>query len=286
MSRNSLIIGMGFGGLYKKVLTELGHNVVTVDPDPGKGADYATFDLVPKDIMFDTANICTPNYTHERIARMVATRCRIVCIEKPGVENAAEWAKLCADFPGTRFMMTKNNQWRDNINTLKELYGTSKAVNFNWINHNRVPNAGTWFTTRRLAYGGVSRDLLPHLLSLYIAVEPQWQDTKWEVREAKQCWQLKDLTTTDYGTVNPNGIYDVDDYVRLSTPGVQFTADWKGNAGDDIGIHFDGTFIELGLCPESAYKRMMETAINNVAIDLFWKDQYRQDMWIHSTIAV
>jgi predicted dehydrogenase len=217
---------------------------------------------------------------------MVATRCRIVCAEKPGVENASAWAALCADFPETRFMMTKNNQWRDNIDELKELYATAKTVNFNWINHNRVPNAGTWFTTRKLAYGGVSRDLLPHLLSLYIAVDDKWQDTKWEVKQAKQGWELNDLTTTDYGTVKADGIYDVDDYVRLSAGKTQFTADWKGDAGDDIGIHFDGTFIELGLCPESAYKSMMKTAMNNVDIDLFWKDQYRQDMWIHATIAV
>ena len=38
--RTSLVIGMGIGQLYKKVLKELGHEVVTVDSDIAKGADF------------------------------------------------------------------------------------------------------------------------------------------------------------------------------------------------------------------------------------------------------
>lgn len=296
MTKRSLIIGMGFGQLYKRVLTELGHEVITVDPDLSKGADYATFDSVPKGTEFDTANICTPNYTHASIARMVAPFCKIVCVEKPGVETAIEWAKLSAEFPDTRFMMAKNNQYRDNIAEMQELYKTSAEVNLHWINHNRVPNAGTWFTTKQLAFGGVSRDLLPHLLSLFIVMDSQWRSTTWDIKEAFQSWHLGDLTNTDYGTVDPNGTYDVDDYVKLvsyrlagdSGPGrhVRVVADWKAGCGDEIGIYFDDEFIPLGLCPESAYKTMMETAIVNVDNDMFWGDQYRQDMWIHSNIAI
>ena len=32
----SLIVGMGFGQLYKDVLTEMGHQVITVDRDQSK----------------------------------------------------------------------------------------------------------------------------------------------------------------------------------------------------------------------------------------------------------
>lgn len=286
MNKTSLIIGMGFGGLYKQVLTEIGQTVVTVDPDPAKNADYLSVDDIPQGLQFDTANICTPNFTHGPLARKIAARCKIVCIEKPGVENEIEWAKLVAEFPGTRFMMTKNNQWRDNINEMRALYAESAHVVFNWINHNRVPNAGTWFTTRQLAYGGVSRDLLPHLLSLYIALEPNWRQTNWHTKDFTQQWKLADLTTTDYGTVKADGVYDVDDYSRLANDRVQITADWKGDSGDDIGIYFGDTFVELGLCPESAYKAMMQDALTNWDNDAFWGDQYRQDMWIHANIAL
>ena len=65
MSKRSLIVGMGIGQLYKSVLEKLGHEVITVDQDIGKGAD---FDSVDKALLvhglFDTAHICTPNFTH------------------------------------------------------------------------------------------------------------------------------------------------------------------------------------------------------------------------------
>lgn len=36
----SLIVGMGIGQLYKSVLTSMGHEIVTVDSDIAKGADF------------------------------------------------------------------------------------------------------------------------------------------------------------------------------------------------------------------------------------------------------
>ena len=285
-----LIVGMGFGSLYKSIYDGMDHDVVTVDADPTKGADYTSFDAIPEDMRFSIAHICTPNFTHESVARTIAARCKIVIIEKPGVINKIEWERLCLDFPSTRFMMTKNNQYRDNINEMLELYKDAESVHLHWINHNRVPNAGSWFTTKQLAYGGVSRDLLPHLLSLYIALEPEWGFTEWTTKDAKQLWQLSDLTSTDYGTVKADGIYDVDDFVKLTTTvsGKKWTiaADWKGDAGDDIGIYFDDTFVPLGLCPIAAYKEMISTAIANYNNIEFWQVQYLQDVWIHSTIAV
>ena len=41
---------------------------------------------------------------------------------------------------------------------------------------------------------------------------------------------------------------------------------------------------ELGLCPESAYKTMVETAVKNLNNNEFWKAQYDQDIWIHEQI--
>ena len=38
-----------------------------------------------------------------------------------------------------------------------------------------IRKTGSWFTTRKLAFGGVSRDLMPHLLSLYVAMNPHWR---------------------------------------------------------------------------------------------------------------
>ena len=43
-------------------------------------------------------------------------------------------------------------------------------------------------------------------------------------------------------------------------------------------------YFELGLCPEDAYKRMIETAISNIANKEFWANELKQDLWIHEMI--
>ena len=41
---------------------------------------------------------------------------------------------------------------------------------------------------------------------------------------------------------------------------------------------------ELGLCPESAYKSMVETAVKNLNNNEFWSAQFAQDIWIHEQL--
>jgi predicted dehydrogenase len=286
----SLIVGMGIGKLYRDIFASMGADIVTVDLNGT--ADYTSVHAaIDAHGAFDTVNICTPNFTHEQIARAVAPHARIVFVEKPGVKDADSWAALVEQYPNTRIMMVKNNQYRDNIEELQTHAATASEIQLNWINNNRVPSPGTWFTTKSLAYGGVSRDLLPHLLSIMIALEPNWRIALNVYRNSKKRYTLKDVANTDYGTVNVNGIYDVDDYATLQyiTPsGVDFTltADWKSSTPDNrsIWIKKSGTF-ELGLCPESAYKKMIETAIAAVDDDEFWQTQLEQDFWIHAQIG-
>ena len=42
--------------------------------------------------------------------------------------------------------------------------------------------------------------------------------------------------------------------------------------------------FNLGLCPEIAYKQMIETAIANLNNKDFWNTQLEQDLWIHKMI--
>jgi len=56
------------------------------------------------------------------------------------------------------------------------------------------------------------------------------------------------------------------------------SANWKTNLDhDDSSISFSmknsAVRHELGLCPESAYRTMIETAIKNKTNDKFWQDQ-------------
>lgn len=288
----SLIVGMGFGNaVYKPVYEKMNYDVVTVDPI--KDADFKTVEeAVAVHHCFDTVNICTPNFTHEELARKVANYSSIVFIEKPGVLNSQHWKDLVKDFPNTRFMMVKNNQYRAEIEKFQQLADQSDHVYVRWNNANRIPNPGSWFTTKSLAFGGVSRDLIPHMLSYYCVLTDFAEGTKIKT-VAKQNNQLKDIETTDYGIIDKHGIFDVDDFCLLEFLNGKttwtLTANWKTNLDhDDSSIAFSikesAIRHELGLCPEQAYQKMIEVAVNNLNNNEFWDKQLKQDIWIHEQI--
>jgi predicted dehydrogenase len=290
----SLIVGMGIGNLYKEVLTNLGAEIVTVDLEPGK-ADYTSVETaLESHEEFDTVHICTPNFTHREIAEAVAPHAKIVFVEKPGFKTWMDWDRICAEFPGTRFMMVKNNQWRENIKELRRLASNSVAINLFWINKNRVPGPGTWFTTKELAFGGVSRDLMTHLLSLFQALNYSYATTSLTSSSAEQRYSLEDVSDTEYGTVKADGTYDVDDVCKIIFQGPQRTwnliADWRSNSVDERAITFemvDGSTerFELGLCPAEAYQAMIKDAVDNLDNETFWAKQLEMDIWIHTMVG-
>jgi len=287
----SLIVGMGIGQLYKTVLEKLGHTVVTVDNSIGKRAMLPT---VESAIMvygpFDTVHICTPNHTHYDLAVKLAPHAKIVFVEKPGVADAATWQKLADAFSKTRFMMVKNNMWRSNIDELKALAHQAKTVNIEWTRKNCIPSPGSWFTTRELAFGGVSRDLMPHLLSLYIAMNPEWRKEQENGKASLMNWTLEDIDSTEYGTINPNGTYDVDDQCSIRFGNKwHCVANWRSMTYENSAIEFimqDNTVerFDLGWCPEEAYLNMIADAVANSDNDDFWQQQLAQDLWIHARI--
>ena len=282
----SLIVGMGIGQLYHSVFTSLEFDIETVDSDASKNPTYTDIDLV--DGCFHVAVICTPNFTHEAIARRIAAQCQIVFIEKPGVKDAATWQKLVDDFPQTKFIMVKNNQYRETIGRFRELVQQSKTIEILWNNKNRIPNPGSWFTNKELAFGGVSRDLIPHMLSYYCTLA-DFKSGDRTISTAEQRHQLEHIDSTDYGTVNKDGVYNVDDFCQLCYTANgrtwKLSADWKNDTSDDLYILFDGKVnTPLGLCPEEAYKAMISAAVSNLTNPLFWKSQLEQDLWIHQQI--
>jgi predicted dehydrogenase len=282
----SLIVGMGIGDLYKSVLTSLGHEVVTVDTSPSKGADFARVeDALVAHGFFDTVNICTPNFTHAQLTQQVAPYSKIVFVEKPGFKNSYEWQDILSQYPDTRIMMVKNNMWRNNIAEMQTLAAQSDTVDIKWIRKNCIPHPGSWFTTKELAYGGVSRDLVPHLLSLYIAMNPNWEDTTSSNSIVGQKWTLLTIDSTEYGTIDYNGTYDVDDNVKMSFDSKwHIQANWRDLTKEESCVTFNSSTIELGWCPEEAYYNMIQDAIKNIDNDTFWQEQAKQDIWIHKQI--
>jgi len=287
----SLVIGMGIGQLYKTVLEQLGSTVVTVDSDPSKKAQYLSVDIaILVEGPFDTAHICTPNFTHFSLAGQVAKHSKIVFVDKPGVTDSHSWNMLVSGFPDTRFMMVKNNMWRSNISDLQSKATKAKVVNIKWIRRNCIPSPGSWFTTKKLAFGGVSRDLMPHLLSLYVAMNSEWMDEAVSGQTALMCWMLKDIESTDYGVINPNGTYDVDDLcvINFGTKW-KLEANWRSMIEEDSSIEFimpDDSVerFELGWCPEEAYYNMIKETLEQINNKKYWLDQCEIDSWIHKQI--
>jgi hypothetical protein len=180
--------------------------------------------------------------------------------------------------------------WRDNIADLQALAKKAKTVHIEWIRKNCVPHPGSWFTTRELAFGGVSRDLMPHLLSIYIALNPCWRNEQVSDKTTLQQWQLSNIDSTDYGIINPNGVYDVDDKCVINFGSKwKLEANWRSMDDESSAIKFimqDDSIetFELGWCPEEAYHNMIVDAINNTDVSEFWNKQLEQDLWIHQQV--
>ena len=288
----SLVVGLGIGRLYVDVLKELGSDVVTVDMDTNKNPDFTSFSEAIASNRFDTVHICTPNFTHEDLFYQYVQHDHkpnsIVFVEKPGFKTAAAWRK--ATESDVRLMMVKNNQYRSNIYEMTEQASRSRYISINWINFNRIPNPGSWFTNKELAWGGVSRDLVPHLLSYMPMFFPgDYRALNITRKYVTQRSTLEELTSSDYGNVNPNGVYDVDDYCAaelcLGTTRVVLIADWRSMREDDVRMQFDnGTTFELGLCPENAYSNMIKSAVAAQNNKEFWYQEKLQDIWIHKIL--
>ena len=292
MKRKALVVGLGIGQLYVQELKKLDYDVVTVDMDPSKNATYQLIDQALEH-KYDVAHVCTPNTSHEQLAYRIAEQANIIFVEKPGLETEQRWHGLINAFPYKRITMIKNNQWRPQVQEWRDLLPTTRFVKLHWINYDRVPSPGSWFTRQALSWGGVSRDLMPHLLSIVAAVLPNEFDQKMpEYSMTQQRWRLRDLTATSYGTVNAQGVYDVDDIAQAEFKyrdiRVSVQADWRSLDEDDVSVKIYTPDLvskfELGLCPDYVYGRMIADCVDNIDNDAFWYWQQRCDLWIHRVI--
>jgi predicted dehydrogenase len=269
----ALVIGLGMGQQYASWLKQLNHQVITLDVDTNKGADYnSTADALNDHPQFNVVYIGTPNWTHETIARQVASHTKLLIIEKPGLVNSEAWRKLVEDFPTTRIMMVRNNQF-------KQLAKHSKQITISWSRENGVPGA-SWFTDKSKAFGGVSRDLMPHLLSMYTAL------TNYNVGNKL------------YAIAEDRNNSNVDDFCEIEISNRTkwiFNANWKNNNKNEFYIEFDlgidvikfelGDYMTaFGGCPAGPYMLMIKTATENLNNNEFWQEQLEQDLWIHRQI--
>ena len=271
----------GYGGIgsnvYYPELKKLGYEVDILDSNV---SDVSYKDVSEISEAYDLAVICTPNFTHGPIAEHLATTgTKRIFVDKPGVVDSWEWSRLRYRYVDTTFHLVKNNLYRDSYGEVLNFMKTKEVigVDINWVNGNRIPNPGSWFTTKSLAFGGVSRDLMPHLYCFAVKLFGEDICKKSIFRQSSyQRWNMRTISSTDYGTVNVGGIYNVDDIASAATViegvSVKMYASWKeGFDKQSITLYFkDGTTYEwvFGLCPAEAYGKMLADTDDSFLLDL------------------
>jgi predicted dehydrogenase len=276
----ALVIGLGMGQQYASWLKSLNYNVYTVDVDPNKAADYADVASALRDHQhIDIVYIGTPNWTHESIAREVAPNSKLVVVEKPGVGYSNTWNQLVTAFPDTRFMMVRNNQFRIEMSGFEKLAKHSKQVTICWSRQDGIPGA-PWFVDKAKAFGGVSRDLMPHLLSIYTALTNYKNGNKL------------------YAHAEDKNNIGIDDFCEIEFSNNAkwiLTTSWKNNNKNEFYIEFDlgievvrfelGDYMTaFGGCPAGPYISMLKNAMENLNNNEYWQEQLEQDLWIHKQI--
>lgn len=307
--KQALVLGLGIGAVYLEQLTTLDFNVVTVDNKIAE-ATYKTMDDVPEDMTFTIVVSCLPNYLHEESIHKFAKRTTIFIVEKPGLASLEDWNRILQQYSRTYIFMAKNNAFRMTMPELGRLFknyiqlNLIKSFEICWLNDRRIPYPGSWFTNKELAFGGVSRDLMPHILSVLFALGfPIKKFEEYVLGAFKhQQFTLDEITSTSYGTIDKNGVYDVDDVCEMlleyNSILIKLQAAWdiKNNSeyfehGFYINLYLktgESLHYFLDLCPNIAYGTMCNFYLKIVENELYDEiaSQYDVDRLIHRAMEL
>lgn len=286
-----LVIGLNIGQIYVNYFnSKPGAIVETLDIDESKKPTYTNeYKVAGK---FDCIVICTPNYTHDYFVQKFWEYTDCFVVDKPGISTSDKFKYYATQY-GKRIFMVKNNLYREELKHLKSIIETGvKRVQIFWNNKNRIPFPGGWFTNKIHAWGGVSRDLLPHLLSYFFALTNEKLDMK--NYYACRSWNISDIKDTEYGEINTkNPVYDVDDFwecfVCFENVKYHLQTAWKTNKEDELYINFswdDGRELKytFGLCPEKVYWDMMDRYLS--CSDEEYKENFEIDYWMHKIMEL
>lgn len=276
----ALVVGLGMGQQYKNWLEQLSFDVTTIDPDLNKNADFVTIETcLDKHNKFDLVYIGTPNYTHEPIARQLVNHTKILLIEKPGFQTHSHWMNFVKEFYQTRIMMVKNNQYRPERNIWRDMAYRSEKVCVTWQREKGIPSS-PWFIDPVKSYGGVSRDLMPHMLSYFT----NFTDYSNSITIKRQKEDLLNIGIDTWCIMEYTAAND------KKTQWILFT-DWQNESYDSASIEFiisgHSHIYDLGsLCPSEPYLDMITDCVKNVDNDNFWNEQLAQDLWIHQQLEL
>lgn len=166
--------------------------VAVADPAPGAAEKAAaewgiarTFESVDRMLAeapeLDAVSIIVPNKFHAPLALQCLRAGKHVFCEKPPGLNAKEVEEMVAvaEETGKKLMFNFNNRARPESQALKGYVddgtvGTINSAQAKWIRRTGIPGFGGWFTTKAMAGGGATIDLLHMIdLSLYLMGYPE-----------------------------------------------------------------------------------------------------------------
>lgn len=194
MSLKIGVIGAGWMVKYHaEGFRSAGAEIVAVaDPAPGAAASAAkewgiahVFTSVDEMLAgvpdLDAVSIIVPNKFHAPLALQCLKAGKHVFCEKPPGLNAGEVAEMVetAKELGKTLMFNFNNRARPESQAMKKYIeeGTVGKINSaqaKWIRRTGIPGFGGWFTTKALAGGGATIDLLHMIdLALYFMDYPE-----------------------------------------------------------------------------------------------------------------
>ena len=214
------VIGAGWMVKYHAAgFRKAGAEIVAVaDPAPGAAEKAAaewgiakTFtsvdDMLAQAPELDAVSIIVPNKFHAPLALQCLRAGKHVFCEKPPGLNAGEVQEMVAvaKETGKRLMFNFNNRARPESQAMKGYVddgtvGTINSAQAKWIRRTGIPGFGGWFTTKAMAGGGATIDLLHMIdLSLYFMGYPE---------PAHVLANTFDDQITDLGFKGPWGIPD------------------------------------------------------------------------------
>lgn len=192
--------------------------IAVADPAPGAAEKAAeewgiprTFSSVDEMLAeapeLDAVSIIVPNKFHAPLALQCLKAGKHVFCEKPPGLNAAEVEEMIevAKTTGKTLMFNFNNRARPESQAMKAYVddgttGTINSAQAKWIRRTGIPGFGGWFTTKAMAGGGATIDLLHMIdLSLYLMGYPE---------PAHVLANTFDTHITDPGFKGPWGIPD------------------------------------------------------------------------------
>ncbi len=158
------------------------HITAVGDPSPAaRAAVAAQFDGVEVvesleqllELRPDIVLIATPNVLHVAQARQCLENGRAVILEKPACLTEREAVELAAlaEHMQRQLWVTRASVQRADVQRVAALVksgvlGTVHALELGWVRASSIPRAGTWFTRKEFAMGGVAADLGWHMLDV------------------------------------------------------------------------------------------------------------------------